>query len=687
MGDMRGMSGIVRLQLLVAGLMLLSGQQALAHGPHPNERKEDAVRLVHPLEGPGSGEVMRVWRDVVHNFESGRFSDMLVDLDKLHQARINAGIENLTPVSAALIHMASRLLEDNPGESELALNIARNATLLSPAVPDFRYARANLLWRHDKSMAGDYATEFFQGVRLSFSYLPSRHGVIVGLVGIVWAVGFLVMLCFSVVLLFRHLSLFSHDFGHLLPKGLSKLQRNLIGLILLFIPFLLDLGLVPLFAIWWVAFWAYQTRAERTASVLMVLFIYLWPILNTVAVNSMLFTGSVADQSYRCYHEVCTNADVLALELTAEGEAGSEGSALYAAASAYARSANESSDALDASFGLYKRGLGGVSETRQADFALGMGNVFFVKGMQRCNRAHGNLDSGIDDFQSANKYYDTVLAADPDHWGALYNKSKVQRVLGAEPLEVTELLTRAHGASPKDVTRMEERSNFDRERGPGCREEFNSNRELATGAMAMPMLWAESFGVRNFDEMSSQLPVAHVLLIGPLKTWMLALLATAVLLALIALTIGRRIFKPATRCIKCREISCVKCRPELSGTGLCNQCVYYRIRSSYVDPKETWLREKRIENSQRFRRKLETFLTFVLPGVGHFLRGRPLRGMIFMFTLVSSLAAIFLFQQMVQVAAPPLTPAAVGSVVSTAFWSVVAFVAYFLSLVDIYSWR
>lgn len=687
MRSMREMLRLLGLLLLGWFVVSLNAVPALAHGAPPGDRKEEKVNLVHPLEGPGSDEVVRVWRDVVHNFEAARYSDMLVDLDKLKQAQIDAGIRNLTPASAALVHMASRLLDDNPSESDLALNMARHAGLYSPDVPDFRFAHANLLWRHDKALAGEYVTAFMQGVRLSFVHLPSYHGMIVGGVSMLWAVGFLVMVFFSVILLLRHLSLFAHGFGHFLPRGLSKLQRNIIGLIILFVPFLLDLGLVPLFALWWVAMWAYQTRSERTVTVLMVLFIYLWPLLNTVAVNSMLFPGSVADQAYRCHNEVCTNADILELEMLVEGEGGGEGSALFAAASAFARAASRNTDSLEATHGLHKRGISGVSGPRQRDFYLGMGNVFFIKGMERCNRAHGNLDSGLDDFQSANKYYDTVLATDSDHWGALYNKSKVQRVLGLEPMEVTDLLSRAQAANVSRVREMEERSRFASESGSGCREEFNANRELAVGSMELPLLWAEAFGVSHFEERSSRLPIAHNLLIGPLKTWMLALLATVVLLAVIALTVGRRFLRPGSRCIKCNEISCAKCRPELSGTGLCNQCVYYRIRSSYVDPKETWLREKRIENAQRFRRKLETFLTFVIPGTGHLLRGRSVRGAVFMFVLASSFAAIFFFQPMVQLAAPVVTPEALGSVLSTAFWSIIAFVVYFLSLVDIYSWR
>lgn len=658
-----------------------------AHAQRPPEKELVKPSWVHPLQGPGTAQIVKTWQDCVHYYDVGKHSELLVHLDKLRQAQIDAGVANLTPVSKALVYMAGNLLDKSRGDADIAFNVSKYSQLLSPDVPDFYFARSNLLWNFDKSLVGDYVGEYLLGLSHSIAHLPSLNALLLGSAGILWATGLLVMVIFSVLLLIRHLSLFSHDFGHLLPRALSKFQLNIIGLILLFIPFLMDLGLVPLFALWWVALWAYQTRHERIVTVIMVLFVYLWPIMNTLFVNSLSFQGGPAETAYRCHTELCNESMLYEAEVFSRSESKGQGSMLLPVATAYYKAAaNNPKDtvSLEKAFELHKQGMKSATGTFQEGFVTGLGNVFFLKGMRRCNRARGNLEAGIDDFQSANKYYDTVLSSNPSNWVALYNKGRVLRVL-SDQAQASDLVSRAASISPHGVSRLEDQSKLEGE--SGCSEEFNGNREIVPPPLEIPLIWGELFIAPEEDSREGHLPFAHALLIGPLRAWMLALLATGVLLAVILLTFAIRWFKPARRCIKCHEISCTKCRPELAGTGQCNQCVYYKIRSSYVDPKETWLREKRIENGVRMRRKLEAFLTFVFPGSGHILRGRPVRGVIFMWVLGSAVGGVFLSSQLSAMAAAPMTPLAVGSVIATGLWSVVAFVVYFLALIDIYSWR
>ena len=666
------------LLVVTTGAWSAVGQEAPAAG-----EPVSVMKLAHPLDGPGSEAITRIWGNCVHFYHAGKYSDLLVELDKLSQTQVDSGILNLTHISSTLVLMGQKILTNSPDDADLALSIVKYGQMLSPDVADFHFARSNLVWSHDKGQVGEYVREYFTGLRLSLTHLPSLHAMLLGSIGIVWAVGFLVMCVFSIIVLIRHLSLFSHDVGHFFPRGLSKLQLNVAGLILLFVPFLADLGAVPLFAFWWVALWAYQTRHERIVTVLLVLFVYLWPIMNGLFVNSLAFSGGPADRTYRCHNEVCTWAEVTELEKLADDGIGG-GATLLAVGSAHLKAANQGTAGLEQAFEIFKRGSKEVVGPLNGAFNLGMGNVFFLKGMARCNRAHGTLDVGLDDFQSANKHYDLAISQEPREWGAYYNKYKVLAVLGEEE-EARIYLDRATDISAARVTAFEKRSLMPED--AGCTAKFNSNRELTLPTLTLPIIWSDKFGLGEDSVDMARLPLAHGLLIGPMDCWMLALLATGVLLAVIAMTLGRRFLKPSTRCIKCGATSCLRCRPELAGTGLCNQCVYYKIRSSYVDPKETWMREKRIENRIRFRRKFEAFLTFVAPGTGHMLRGRPVRGILFMWVLLSSLAGVFLFKFVSGLAAAPLSALAAASIVGTAFWSVIAFVAFFLALIDIYSWR
>lgn len=677
-------SRITRLSLvwlcLLLSLAVFPSLGRAQEGSAPEGEVEDTG--FRPLTGPGTEEISRIWENCINYFDSGKYPDLLVELDKLRQARADAGIRNLRSLSSALVFMAQKVLEKNAGDLGVALDISRFSQVLSPDIPDFYFLRSNLLWKYDKAAVGQYAGEYFRGLKASTRFLPSIHGLILGSVTIFWAVGLLAMALFSIVLLVRHLSLFAHDAGHLLPRALSQTQLNIIALIVLMIPFLADMGLVPLFALWWVALWTYQTRQERVVTVILTLFVYLWPIMNTLFANSITFSEAPAHSAFVCNYEDCDQKTQARLTATIEAEK-DDGTALFALASANLRGSRTSTDLLDQAQMMFKQGIKGISSDQRKDFYVGLGNVYFLQGMRRCNRARGRVDAGLDEFQDARKNYDAALGVDPNNRAALYNRGRVLKMLGNSS-EGAHSIDKLTAMDPEMADELQRRSVIPKDNE--CSESFNGNRELAMPVQKPQLLRDPGTESEKYASLS-HLPAAHALLIGPLECWMLSILATLVLVLVIALSLVRKLVVPSTRCTKCGEISCIRCRPELSGTGLCNQCVYYKIRSSYVDPKETWLREKRIENRRDTRRRVEALLTFILPGAGHMLRGRPVRGLIFVLCLGWSLSAVFLFPTLVSLAAWPTLSLSQTSVVGTAFWSVAAFVAYFLSLLDIYSWR
>jgi len=639
--------------------------------------------VLAPLTGPGAERLDESWRECVEAYEDGKFPDLLVKLDDLRKGQLDGGIANLTPISAALVRMADEVLEKSPNDSDLAESLLQQAEVLSPDIPDFKFARSNMLFRIDRSRLGEQAGAFFQGVRASLAHPPSLQGVFLGALGLFWLGGLVVMLFFSLSLLIRHLSTFAHDMGHMFPRSLSPLQLNVMAVVLLLVPFLADLGLIPLFVCWWVALWLYSSSTEKAVTLVMVLFLYMWPLLTGVLAGAMAFPDSAADRSYRCMTEVCTDEEVAELERQLSEEK-SHGLVLYSAAAAHFRAAADKTDAMDRSFALFRRGEKELQGEMRADFAVGLGNAFFLKGMQRCGRAEGLLDAGLSDFQSAVKSYDTALSIRPNDWAAMYNKSKVTAVLG-DPSTSEGLLSRATELAPEKVRDYQQRTQMSGDKG--CLQPFNSNRELALHFPAFPVVWGEAFGLEKFSPDSVRLPAGHHLLMGGLPMTALPIFATVALAAGILLIVIGRKWHVAGRCIKCHSVSCVRCRPELTGSGLCNQCVHYKLRSSYVDPKETWLREKRIEGSIRLRRRLEMVLTLLVPGVGQFLRGRALRGLAFLWIIAMTVGAVLVYPTLSALAVPPVALHAVSSVVGVAFWSVVSFVIFFLALLDIYSWR
>ncbi|MBM4354716.1 MAG: hypothetical protein FJ109_13170 [Deltaproteobacteria bacterium] len=666
-------------------VVLLGMASLLAGGPALGQAISGKAPLpvLAPLNGPGAARLDSLWRECIEEYRDGKFPDLLVKLDDLRKVQLDTGIPNLTPISAALVRMADEVLERSPNDSDLAESLVRQAEVLSPQIPDFHFTRSNMLYRIDRSRLGEYVGAFFQGVRASLHHPPTLQGLFLGALGLFWLAGVLVMVLFSVSLLVRHLATFAHDFGHLFPRALSPLQLNVIALVLLSAPFLADLGLVPLFVLWWIAMWLYTSVTEKAVAMLMVLFLYAWPVLTGVVGGALAFPDSPPERAYRCMTEVCTEAEMAELERQLSEEQ-SHALILYSAALARFRDAGQKTDAMERSFSFFRRGEKELAGDMKADFSVGLGNAFFLKGMQRCGRAGGLLDAGLGDFQSAVKSYDAAMAIRPDDWAAAYNKFKVLTVLG-DPSAADAMLSRSAGIAPELVRDLQQRTQMSGEKG--CLQPFEAMREMAFHYPGFQVLWGEAFGLDGPSHDSSRLSAGHVLLLGSVPLGALPVLATiAMLCNILLLVIGRK-WHVAGRCIKCHSVSCIRCRPELTGSGLCNQCVHYKLRSSYVDPKETWLREKRIESAIRFRRRAEIVLTLLFPGAGQLLRGRALRGVAFLWLFGMTIGAVFFYSTLASLAAPPVAAFAVGSVVGTAFWGAVSFVVFFLSLLDIYSWR
>jgi tetratricopeptide (TPR) repeat protein len=470
------------------------------------------------------------------------------------------------------------------------------------------------------------------------------------------------------------------------------------------------------------------------ASVSLVLFIYLWPVLNIVFAGSLAFPTSPEAKAVVCSYDECDTSDFAALQAAAR-EPDADSGLKYALALARLRLAGMSAEghlgvderasdrrcssaelaALDARLQRGQLGESGpqvllsarqwvgvhcvdnleeaaallsdLSDKRgsprlKSGVNVALGNARFIDGMRRC-MASGNVAMGSELFERAEVHYDLALKADPRSWEALFDKAKVLLVKGDYSAS-REHTSKAAALHPEAVAAMEKRSQLSED--TPCGSVFNANRELAVVPPAFPAISRLGSGPQDAQEVRAQLPAAHALLVGPLEPWTLVALSTAALLLFALLSFTRRHLKPSSRCIKCGDISCVRCRPELAGTGLCDRCVYYKIRSSYDDPKETWLREKRIEHRFRVRQRLEALLTFLLPGAGHLLRGRPLRGGLFLFAFACALGVI-LFSPAVAAFASLQTGVTAGSAVGTVFWSVLAFLVYFLSLLDVYSWR
>ncbi len=657
--------------VLVLSLFLGTSTQASPTEPPPI--MEEAVR---PLGDPAVSLLVPLWLEIIHNFRSGQYSEMLVNLDKLKKAQPATGVSNLISISASLAYMSQNLMVNNPSESETALKLLDSAESLSRDLPDFYFHRSNSIWALDKGRVGELVGEYFQGMRHTMTYLPARHGFVLGTLSVLWGAGILVLLLFSLILLLKHVPLLGHDISHLIHLPMAGWQRTFLGVFLLFIPFLLDAGLVILFLVWWGALWLYSSRNERILIGVLLVFLASWPWMNGAVVSSLNFPGSNEELAYRCVQGECGASQRKGLEAALEKGAPSVAVA-YALIHSKVRDLNDPDRATNPVYKEVAAQLERAPRAYRPLFLVALGNVEFVTGVRRKARSMSNPDAGLDQFQSAQRLYEEALALHPGMTEALYNKSKLLSVL-EEEAGARNLLVEASDTNPVLVSDYEDQSHYAKD---GNLKDFGINRELM-----MPAIPSRFMATLNPED-RNHFFVAHKLLMGGMGARMMWPLTGGLALLLLLLTVLRRFIKPSSRCIKCNAIHCARCLPEFAGTGLCQECTYYKLRSSYVDPKETWLREKRIDSSRDKRRRIEVVSTFLVPGAGHFLRGRPLRGLLFLGGLSVALLAIFLFPVVSALVSYSVASASQTSVLGASFWALMAFVVYFLALIDIYSWR
>jgi len=142
--------------------------------------------------------------------------------------------------------------------------------------------------------------------------------------------------------------------------------------------------------------------------------------------------------------------------------------------------------------------------------------------------------------------------------------------------------------------------------------------------------------------------------------------------------------RPSSRCVKCGGVRCSRCREELAIITLCDECLQYKMRGQFVDPKEIWYRDQAIEAKKRWRRRLDIFFGVLVPGAGQFFQGRPLRGLLFMGGIALILSLVFLSPAVIEIASTPRVPSA-GNVLGAVVGSALAGALYLWSLLDFFS--
>ncbi len=663
---------------LLALLLCVSPQTTRAETP-PEDSAEEADTgvagpiLEMPLSDTTAPGLRKYWKRFVEHFDAGRIPEALVELEALREARMDAGFRNLPSVSMTLVLMSRELLQRSPPEASLAMQLLDAARSLSPDVPELHGEQARVLYETGSGSTTEAFHGYFKEFLSSLEYLPSSYGVILGSVSAVWLSGLLLMLVFSLALLVRYLKLFGHDLFHLLHLRVTKLQSTLFAGLLVMVPLFLGWGVVPTVVVCWVVLWFYMGRTERVLAAFLLVFVGAWPVLQRATVNIARGVEGPEAPVFRCFYEECSTEDLQRLD--AESTASNPSAeAAYVLALVKYRAAWVDPELLPARHNWLAT-LISASDPPDPRLKLLLGNIALQIASNRCVMSRGDVAAGQEYFDEARALYGEVMVSTPTLWEPHYNMAKLLSILN-QPTDAQKYLK---AASERSASGVVAKGNSSNTAATGCFSEFSYNRELAVPEPDLRLLANRTWAGR-----SDRLPIAHEALLGNLPPAMCYGLGLAGVFLWLLQALLASWAKPSSRCTKCHGVRCVRCREELALMTICDECLRYKMRGGYVDPKEIWYRDQAIEVRKKWVHRAEVFAGILVPGFGQFLQGRAMRGLLFLGGIAVICGLVFLAPSVAEVASAPRVPAD-HNLLGVIFGSVLAAALYLWSLLDLMS--
>lgn len=629
-----------------------------------------------PLLQPSHAQLKHSWAVVQALLDKEDWSEALVQIDRLYEVQLDHGARNLFGPGLAIVRAAIRAADG--GDVEAARRLAKAAQRLAPDLPAARYQLARIQFDADRLALGPVVSELSSGLTRLVTFLPDRMRFEANAIGTGLFAFLLAAFVFAVALVARYLRLAAHDLMHVFPKGVSVVQATFFTALLLVFPFAFGVGIVYLVIYWIFAVWLYMRVGERVAAALVLVAIGAMPWASHRAVRAAGFSGSTAESSWRCVEGLCGPLDEARLEAAAQQEGGRDTHmALLALGTTQRRAAALEPQSAGDAHVTYERAL--ALEPKDPVALTGLGNLAVIQAVEICKRSGQN--AAEEKYQEADAYYQRALEADAAYQPALYNRSVLLRSAG-DGDAADDLYRRAQAVDEDALYQFEKEVSrtvpVDR-----CPTAFNGNRHLIDPAPDREGYVAATLEAPLPEETPLFVPYAN-LLVGRIGHGAQSAAAAGALIAGLLLLVAGRALRRSHYCGHCGKVACSRCRSELADLDICDACLYFRIKGSFVDPKDLWFRERRIQANETLRRRLMRGLTFVLPGAGHLYRGRTFRGLVLLVLFVASVLGAA-GGGAIMPDPTPIEPA--WAWLRPTLLSAAAAVLYVIALVDIYSIR
>lgn len=521
----------------------------------------------------------------------GRFADGVRQSELIRAFCSEEGIGRLPALADALLLEAHRFVSEGQySRAEEALDLA---DALDPGRSQIRLARASMYWRSGGGMisaVGELAAAVRASVGEGIRDFTLVNQVI--LIVVMALMGSLVL--FSVLMAIRYQVPFRHEVEEWFHRAGWPQWGRPAGWGLLLLPLVTWIASGWTAIYWLVISFRFMRRPERLAAV----FLLLATILSVPAYRvAVAVYGLTTDPVVRTTLEAATGP--------------------YSPERIVKLQKLVTSHPDDPTYrfllgGLYKNGRYLEDAFEEYKAALEIDPSLF-----EANINIGNLYYLTGNFTEAAAYYLRALESEPDSILAYYNLHLAQ----AEAFRFAESREALDRATAMDSTLVTELMRRGREE----ERVVVIDAEIDFGSIWQASLSGGRVRQRTESEEARSAGVGSVRqqLLNPVS---IAAMVALVVCVVGVLSTGSR--GPARRCIRCGRPFCHYCKSGRQGQEYCSQCMHLFVLGDGLAPETKTRKLYEVQRYERLTRSIRRYIGLVLPGAGHLLRGKVVRGIL-----------------------------------------------------------
>ncbi len=515
------------------------------------------------------------------------------DLEYLYEYKLDRGAHNLSLVSYFLMRGSDRLLTE--GKIGKAVEYAEYALILSPGYPPAYFHLGKVYFAQNKLRFYSVFTGWFKSLSAGIRNYPYAVYLLSNLLWLLFVSFLLLIAVFAVISLCKYSKLFIHDLSHIVPFALPGNLFFLWGIFILILPFFFHWSIFLIFFYWLILLFIYHTKREQMLIIIFAFFFLASPYL--IQLVSKLIISSSSDVFYSLYQVNEDNWDPDTERQLRK----------------WIESNPKDIDALF-TLGLLKKREGSYREAQgyyERVLSVDPNNYRAL-----CNL--GNVMLARNKAGSAIENYNRCIAIYPGSVVGYYNLSRVQ-LLEYMFKESDKSFEQASALNPVEV------DNFIKLYSE------HSNRRVIDETLPLQKFWEHTFQPSEEKALLSNYFWNNFFRGLPYKFWYAVFFVFFIFVCLIYVDRYRKGL--SLGCDYCGRAVCKKCKTFIAEFNLCKQCagIFKDNRNISISVKN---KEDQVITIERFHKRhliIGKILSFLLPGGGHLLFDKPIKGSLMLF--------------------------------------------------------